>query len=51
MTVAELIAELQKHPPHKEVRMLCEIYDTSAISEESAIHDVINEGGYVLLQP
>jgi hypothetical protein len=59
MTAAELITELQKHPPGKEVMvclrtvtMLGEEGDWSErLTEEDALaaDDVRNEGGFVLI--
>lgn len=59
MTVSELIAELSKHPPGKEVRVCVRRFDmddeaghwTTSLTEQDALEadDVRNEGGFVLI--
>lgn len=47
MTVAELIEELQKHPPAKPVRMMFD--DSSGAQVVIDADTLTNEGSYVLI--
>lgn len=52
MTVGQLIEELQRHAPHKPVRVLFvnQPSDPTLISTQADVDAVANEGSYVLLQ-
>lgn len=54
MTCAELIAELQQHPPHKEVRIyIPEVFAPGSEDEtvlDAEIDDVRNEGPFILVR-